>query len=121
MWMLVYYKSGPMDKNGLFNLGIQASHARAIINKAKIVILEVNQNMPRALGGYNEVVHISEVDYVVEGDNPPLPQIPAAVPTDSDRKIAQYVLEVIAQGSCILMDIGCHALRSRFLVAHPLG
>ncbi|ABO50019.1 acetyl-CoA hydrolase/transferase [Desulforamulus reducens MI-1] len=96
----------PMDKNGLFNLGIQASHARAIINKAKIVILEVNQNMPRALGGYNEVVHISEVDYVVEGDNPPLPQIPAAVPTDADRKIAQYVLEEIEDGSCIQLGIG---------------
>ncbi|GAB6181391.1 acetyl-CoA hydrolase/transferase C-terminal domain-containing protein [Desulfotomaculum defluvii] len=96
----------PMDENGFFNVGIQVSHARAIVDKAKIIILEVNKNMPRALGGYNEVIHISEVDYVVEGENPPLPQIPAAAATDADRKIAQYVLEEIEDGSCIQLGIG---------------
>lgn len=96
----------PMDDKGYFNFGLQVSHARAIVDKAKIVILEVNQNMPRALGGYNEIVHISEVDYVVEGDHTPIPQIPSPVASDEDRKIAQYVLEEIEDGSCIQLGIG---------------
>ncbi|AGL03901.1 acetyl-CoA hydrolase/transferase family protein [Desulfoscipio gibsoniae] len=96
----------PMDEHGFFNFGIQVSHARAIVDKAKIVIVEVNENMPRALGGYNEAIHISEVNYIVEGDNPPMPQIPSPAATEEDRKIASYVMEEIEDGACIQLGIG---------------
>ena len=79
----------PMDRNGCFNFGLGNSHNRGIALWADKVIVEVNENMPRCLGGNDEYVHISEVDYVIEGCNSPVfatPKMPAA--SDAERKIA---------------------------------
>ena len=57
----------PMDKHGYFNLSCAAGVARGILDKADVVILEVNEHLPRILGGFDESIHISEVDCVVEG------------------------------------------------------
>ena len=103
---VAFLQVSPMDEQGFFSFSIQVSHAKAITDKAKIVIVEVNKNMPRALGGYNEAIHLSEVDFVVEGENPSLPQIPAPVATEEDQKIAQYIMEEIEDGSCIQLGIG---------------
>ena len=43
----------PMDSHGYFNFGLSASHVRAVCEKAKVVIVEVNENMPRCLGGFD--------------------------------------------------------------------
>ena len=57
----------PMDRHGFFNLSCAAGIARGILKEADIVILEVNEHLPRILGGFDESIHISEVDHVVEG------------------------------------------------------
>lgn len=41
---------GPMDKHGFFNFGPAVSATEAITKKAKKVIVEVNEAMPRVLG-----------------------------------------------------------------------
>jgi butyryl-CoA:acetate CoA-transferase len=97
---------GPMDKHGCFNFGPQNSHTKAICDRARVVIAEVNHNMPRCLGGFEESVHISQVDYIVEGANPPLTTLPAAVSSEVEQKAAQYVLEEITDGACIQLGIG---------------
>ena len=61
----------PMDEHGYFNFGPCASHLGAVCEKAKKIIVEVNTNMPRCLGGTENWVHISQVAGVVEGTNPP--------------------------------------------------
>ena len=96
----------PMDKHGFFNFGPQCSHSKALCERAKTVIVEVNEKMPRCLGGYEEAVHISEVDYIVEGENPPLTQLPSAPPSDVDKKVAQLIVEDMIDGSCIQLGIG---------------
>ncbi len=96
----------PMDQNGFFNFSVSCSYARAICEKAGLVILEVNRNAPRCLGGVQEGVHISEVDYIVEGDDEPLATLPEAVPTEADRKIASLVAEEIEDGCCLQLGIG---------------
>lgn len=96
----------PMDKHGYFNFGPQCTHTKAVTERAKIVIVEVNEKMPRCLGGYEEGIHISEVDYIVEGENPPLAQIPAPPLTEVDQKVAQYIVEEIPDGACIQLGIG---------------
>ncbi|MFZ5642053.1 MAG: acetyl-CoA hydrolase/transferase family protein [Bacillota bacterium] len=96
----------PMDNHGYFNFGPQNSHSRAVCEKAKTVIVEVNQNQPRCLGGYDEAIHISEVDYIVESSNPVLPELSAPEPTDADRKIAGLVLSQMEDGCCIQLGIG---------------
>ena len=67
----------PMDEHGYFNLSCATGVARGILEKADLVIVEVNENLPRILGGFDETIHISEVDYVVEGAHAPLHELPA--------------------------------------------
>ena len=97
---------GPMDKHGYFNFGVSASHMKAICDTAKILIVEVNQNMPRCLGGFGESVHISDVDIIVEGRNDPMGQLLSAVPTEIDKAVAKQVVERIPNGACLQLGIG---------------
>lgn len=96
----------PMDKHGYFNFGASAVSCWAMMETAQTVILEVNENMPRCLGGFQENVHISQVDYVIESNNVPVTTLPAAKPNDIDKKIASYILERMYDGNCIQLGIG---------------
>ena len=55
----------PMDEHGYFNFGPQNSHSQATCDRSRIVIVEINNNIPRCLGGYHEAIHISQVDYII--------------------------------------------------------
>jgi butyryl-CoA:acetate CoA-transferase len=96
----------PMDKHGYFNFGPQNSHTRAVCERARIVIVEVNNQLPRCLGGYEESIHISEVDYIVEGNNPPLPQLPDAASSEVDKKAAELIIEEMKDECCVQLGIG---------------
>ena len=97
--------TAPMDAHGYFNFSLSNSFSRAICDKAKTVILEVNPNLPVCLGGREEAIHISEVDAVVEADWN-IPELPAAVPSEMDRKIAALIMGEIEDGSCLQLGIG---------------
>ncbi len=96
----------PMDKHGFFNFGPQASHLMAVYERTKLVIVEVNQNMPRCLGGFEEGLHVSQVDYIVEGPNPPLAQLVSAPPTEVDKRVAEFIVAEIPNGACLQLGIG---------------
>jgi butyryl-CoA:acetate CoA-transferase len=96
----------PMDKHGYFNFGVTISHYAAAIEKARHVIVEVNEDMPRVHGGFGNMVHISKVDYIVEGGHLGLPELPSSEPTEVDKKIAAYILPEIPDGACIQLGIG---------------
>ncbi|WP_251551631.1 acetyl-CoA hydrolase/transferase family protein [Neobacillus muris] len=96
----------PMDQHGYFNFSLTNSATKAILDTADTVILEINKNLPRALGGFEECIHISEVDYIVEGQNPVIPTLPRAKSKEVDQKIAQFVVEEMANGSTIQLGIG---------------
>lgn len=100
------FQVSPMDRDGYFSFGLNASHLQALCEKAEIVILEVNKNHPRCLGGDDARIHISQVDMVVEGDNPPLRELPAAPPSEVDRAVAQLIVEQIPNGACLQLGIG---------------
>lgn len=96
----------PMDKHGWFNLSCATGVARGILEKADIVILEVNERLPKICGGFDESIHISDVDYVVEGEHAPLPQFPIARPTEEDVKIADLIVPHIVDGATLQLGIG---------------
>ena len=96
----------PMDKHGYFNLSCATGVAKAILKKADIVILEVNEHLPRILGGFDETIHISEVDYVVEGEHALLPQFPVAEAGPEDKAIAAHLIPHIRSGSVLQLGIG---------------
>lgn len=97
---------GSMDDRGNMNYGPNAGHAQALVKTGKKVIVEVNRNMPTALGGFDESVHISEVDMVVEGDQQPLFPLPILQANKEDRCIATLVMNEIEDGACLQLGIG---------------
>ncbi len=96
----------PMDKHGYFNLSCSTGVAKGILDKADIVIIEVNEKLPKVYGGFEEAIHIDEVDYIVEGEHPPLPLLPIDPATEEDVKIAQHILPYIPSGATIQLGIG---------------
>lgn len=97
----------PMDEHGCFNFGLAASHSRAVALNARVAIVEVNHNMPYCPGGNNEYVHISEIDYIIEGSNTPIfTTPPAGEPTPEERRIAELIMEEIPDGACMQLGIG---------------
>ncbi|MDD2619738.1 MAG: acetyl-CoA hydrolase/transferase C-terminal domain-containing protein [Syntrophomonadaceae bacterium] len=99
-------KVAPMDRHGFFNFGTSVSFTPNICDTAKTVIIEVNQSVPVCLGGCRESIHISEVDYIVEGDNQPMIQLPELPISDIDKKIASIVMEEIEDRACLQLGIG---------------
>lgn len=101
------FQVAPMDKHGFFNFGPNASHMKAVCEISDVIIVEVNEKMPRCLGGYEEGIHISELDYIVEGSNPEMGQLGAGgAPTDVDKTVAKLIVEEIPDGACLQLGIG---------------
>ncbi|MCI6567650.1 MAG: butyryl-CoA:acetate CoA-transferase [Dysosmobacter sp.] len=96
----------PMDGEGYFSYGLNASHLQALFEKAEIIILEVNRKYPRCHGGDDTRIHISRVDMVVEGGDPDLNQLPAAAPNEVDRAVADLIVSQIPDGACLQLGIG---------------
>lgn len=97
----------PMDEHGFFNFGPSASHSAAVCECAETVIVEVNENMPRCLGGFEESIHISKVDMIVEGNNPAIASMGGSAPaTAVDEAVAKYIVNEIPDGACLQLGIG---------------
>ena len=101
------FQVAPMDEHGYFNFGPSASHLAAVCEKAEVIIVEVNKNMPRCLGGFQNGIHIDQVTGIVEGDNPPLGQMAAAGPaSEVDLAVANLIVPQIPNGACLQLGIG---------------
>jgi acyl-CoA hydrolase len=102
----------PMDKHGYFNFSTATGVSAQILRTADIVILEVNPYLPKLYGGYDECIHISQVDYIVEGEHAPFPQTPQPTPSPTDEQIAQNLLPYMQDGITLQLGIGSlpHAL-----------
>ena len=97
----------PMDEHGFFNFGPSASHLAAACERAKCVVVEVNKNVPRCLGGFEEGVHISNVDMIIEGNNPPMAELGGGGPaSEVDEAVAKQIVEQIPNGACLQLGIG---------------
>lgn len=95
--------ASPMDRHGYFSLGTNADYGASVIRKAKSVVLEINQNMPRTFGECS--IHISEVDAIIE-NHQPLMELPLALPCDTDLKIAKQIASLINNGDTLQMGVG---------------
>lgn len=100
------FQVSPMDQHGYFSFGPSASHMAAVCERAEVIIVEVNQNMPRCLGGFQEGIHISQVSMVVEGDNPPIAEMGAAAATPVDEAVAKLIVNEIPDRACLQLGIG---------------
>jgi 4-hydroxybutyrate CoA-transferase len=95
----------PPDEQGYCNYGIEAGLTRTIAESSKIVIAQVNPNMPCVQGDTR--VHVSEIDWFVPVDDP-LAELPmsAEAPAELIEKIAGYIAERIPDGATLQLGIG---------------
>ena len=98
-------KTCPMDEKGYFNFSASNIWHRAVVESARIVIVEVSHHLPYAHGDQNGV-HVTEVDYIVEGDDQPAPELPNPEPTEVDRAVARLIAAEIEDGACLQIGIG---------------
>lgn len=103
---VAFITTAKMDDNGYFNFGMSNSITGAYLSKAKSVVVEVNENVPYCLGGNFESIHISNVDKIVESENPPIAEVPAAKPGAVDRDIANIIMKEIEDGATLQLGIG---------------
>lgn len=93
----------PMDRNGWFTFGTGNDYASTAARSAKRLIVEVNSHMPRVFG--DSLLHVSEVDAIVENDAP-LPDLAFPDPSPEDQAIARTIAAMIENGACLQMGIG---------------
>ncbi len=99
------FKTCPADANGYFNFSAANLWHRAIASRARIVIVEVSEGLPY-LHGVENGLHASEVDYVIQGDSGPPPELPNPPPCDADRAVAARIAAEVEDGSCLQVGIG---------------
>ena len=80
----------PMDRHGWFTFGTSNDYGSTVARSAKRLLVEVNPNMPRVFG--ESLLHVSEVDAIVENDVP-LIEISAREPSSEEKVIARTVEE----------------------------
>ncbi len=102
---VVVLKTCPIDAHGYFNFGVTNLWHRAVIERAKMVIVEVSSGLPYVIGDQNGV-HLGEVDYIIEGDGLPAAELPNAPMSDVDRTVARLIAAEIEDGSCLQIGIG---------------
>jgi len=98
--------AAPPDENGYINLGTSCSITPAYIKYASHVIVEINDTVPRCCCSDEAKIHVSEIDTFVQGPNRPIFEVPTPPPTEVDKKIAEYVVSQIQNGSCVQLGIG---------------
>jgi acyl-CoA hydrolase len=98
-------KTCPMDENGYFNFSAANLWHRAVIDRAKTVIVETNRRLPYVYGEQTGV-HVSEVDYIIEGDDAPAPELPNSPPCEIDRAVARLIAAEVEDGACLQIGIG---------------
>lgn len=108
------------DKHGYCSLGVSIEATLAAIENAKLVIAQVNPQMPRTHG--DGIIHYSEIDLFVECDEPiPVHEMPAS--TALENKIGDYVASLIDDRSTLQMGVGVipNAVLSRLTNHKNLG
>ena len=91
------------DKQGYVSLGVSVDIVKAAVERATIVIAQINSRMPRVHG--DSFLHIRDIDYIVPYDEPLIEYLPS-VPDDIAAKIGSYVARIIQDGDTIQVGYG---------------
>ncbi len=98
-------RTTPMDERGMFNFGPTNLWLRALVERAKVVIVEASPGLPYVFPEDNGV-HVSEVDYIVEGTDLPPAELGKPPMSEVDRAVARQVAAEIEDGACVQIGIG---------------
>ncbi|OPY93481.1 MAG: Succinyl-CoA:coenzyme A transferase [Syntrophaceae bacterium PtaU1.Bin231] len=93
----------PMDDNGFFSFGTANDLTSTAARSCGRLIVEVNERMPRVFG--ESLLHISEVDAIVE-NTAPLMELPAAPAEPEDDAIGETIAAMIPDGATLQLGVG---------------
>jgi acyl-CoA hydrolase len=93
----------PPDRHGYCSLGVSVEATVAAVENAKIVIAQVNPQMPRTFG--DGILHVSEIDYLVDVNETIYGHEPEPF-TQEEEKIGGYIASLISDRSTLQMGIG---------------
>jgi acyl-CoA hydrolase len=102
---MLIIKCAPMDKDGYFNFGPANLWHAAVIERARMVVVEECAAMPHVCGP-GSGVHVSDVDFVIDGGSAALPELPKGAATDVDRVVARLIAGELEDGDCLQIGIG---------------
>jgi len=91
------------DEHGYCSHGVSVDYAKHAAECAKLVIAQVNPEMPRTLG--DSFIHISDIDYIVETKQP-IPVLNPPVISEVEKKIGEYCASLIQDGDTLQLGIG---------------
>jgi 4-hydroxybutyrate CoA-transferase len=94
----------PPDKNGYLSFGVSIGHSLPTALEAKLVIAEVNDQMPRVLG--DAFIHLSQIDYLVKTSRPLLEYPSTEKVGEVEKKIGAYIADLIPDGATLQIGIG---------------
>ena len=93
----------PPDLHGYCSLGVSVEATLAAIENSKVVIAQVNPQMPRTFG--DGIIHISRIDYMIEVDTPIHLQHEITI-SETENRIGKYIASLIDNKSTLQMGIG---------------
>lgn len=93
----------PPDEHGFCSFGVEVGTTKPAAESARIIIAEVNQQMPRTHG--DSFIHVSRLHHIIEA-NYPLPEAPQAGSSEEHLQIGEYIAEMIPDGATLQMGIG---------------
>ena len=93
----------PPDAHGYCSCGVSVDYTKTAAEKAKLVIAQVNPQMPRTLG--DSFLHVSDFDCIVEHNAPIIELQPPKI-TDVEKAIGENCSRLINDGDCLQLGIG---------------
>ncbi|MFZ5909201.1 MAG: acetyl-CoA hydrolase/transferase family protein [Chloroflexota bacterium] len=95
----------PPDEHGFCSLGVEVGLTKSAAEAAKVIIAEVNEQMPRTLG--DSFIHVSRLNHIIPV-NYPIAEMPMADegPSDVVEKIAGFIADLIPDGATMQLGIG---------------
>lgn len=95
----------PPDEHGFCSLGVEVGLTKSPAKSARIIIAEVNEQMPRTLG--DSFIHVSRLNYIVPVNYPIPEYLMSNEGSDAvSQEIAGHIAELIPDGATLQLGIG---------------
>jgi len=100
---VVLISLSPPDEHGFCSFGVEVGSTKPAAGATRVVIAEINRQMPRTLG--DSFIHVSRLTQIVEVDYP-IPEAPQGGSSELHLRVGEHIAEMIPDGATLQMGIG---------------
>jgi 4-hydroxybutyrate CoA-transferase len=91
------------DEHGYCSFGVSNDYTKPAADCAKIVIAEVNENMPRTMG--DSFINVEDIDYIVKASHTIIELKPPKI-GEIEKAIGKHCASLVEDGSTLQLGIG---------------